>query len=400
MSFKNVVYGKNRVRRNYSKVKTNVELPNLIEIQTKSFEWFMKEGIRDLFKEISPIKDYSEKFELYFDDYEFDEPKFDIPTSKRKDANYSRALKASVRLVNNETGEIIVKKDGEDKIYLGDFPVMTPWGTFVINGAERVIVTQIIRSAGVFFSREVDKKSGKSLFAGQVIPTRGVWIEYEMGSRDIWYAKLDRSKKIPLTTFLRAIGLYSKGAIDKLFGTANNEYMTNTFEKDECFGSDDALTQLYDKLKPGEKSTPDGARNYLANHLFDTRRYDLANVGRYKVNKKLDVLSRLQGMGVNNCRFAEDVINEETGEVVFQKNQIIDQEAINCLRENRKELLRRTFKYEQMVQGDSVVLEKIVVERIDDGKVIHIVGNDQSEMRNHITLSDILASTSYYINLQ
>jgi DNA-directed RNA polymerase subunit beta len=343
LSFKNVVYGKNRVRRNYSKVKTNVELPNLIEIQTKSFEWFMKEGIKDLFKEISPIKDYSEKFELYFDDYEFDEPKFDIPTAKRKDANYSRALKASVRFVNNETGEIIVKKDGNDKIYLGDFPVMTPWGTFVINGAERVIVTQIIRSAGVFFSKEVDKKSGRSLFAGQVIPTRGVWIEYEMGSRDIWYAKLDRSKKIPLTTFLRAVGINSNKEIKKLFGTS--QYLQNTFEKDETFGSDDALEQLYDKLKPGEKSTPDGARNYLANHLFDTRRYDLANVGRYKVNKKLDVISRLQGIGANNCRFAEDIINIETGEVVFQKDQIIDQNAIETLKANRKELLRRTFKY-------------------------------------------------------
>ena len=397
MSFKNVVYGKNRVRRNYSKVKTNVELPNLIEIQTKSFEWFLNEGIRDLFKEISPIKDYSEKYELYFDDYEFDEPKYDIPTAKRKDANYSRALKVSVKLVNNETGEIIVKKEGEDKIYLGDFPVMTPWGTFVINGAERVIVTQIIRSAGVFFSREVDKKSGRSLFAGQVIPTRGVWIEYEMGSRDIWYAKLDRSKKIPLTTFLRAVGLNSNKEITKLFGKST--FMQNTFEKDDTFGSDDALEELYDKLKPGEKSTPDGARNYLSNHLFDTRRYDLANVGRYKVNKKLDVMSRLEGIGAGNCRFAEDVINQETGEVVYNAGQLIDQDVINNLKNNRKELLRKTYTYEQMIVGDSVVLETINVERIDDGKIIHIVGNDQSEMRNHITLSDILASTSYYINL-
>ena len=396
MSFKNVVYGKNRVRRNYSKVKTNVELPNLIEIQTKSFDWFLNEGIKELFKEISPIKDYSEKYELYFDDYEFDEPKYDIPTAKRKDANYSRALKASVKLVNNETGEIIAK-DGEDKIYLGDFPVMTPWGTFVINGAERVIVTQIIRSAGVFFSKEVDKKSGRSLFAGQVIPTRGVWIEYEMGSRDIWYAKLDRSKKIPLTTFLRAVGLNSNKEITKLFGTC--QFMKNTFEKDDTFGSDDALEELYDKLKPGEKSTPDGARNYLANHLFDTRRYDLANVGRYKVNKKLDVISRLQGIGAGNCRFAEDIIDSETGEIVYAKNDIIDQNAIDNLKENRKNLLRKTYKYEQMIQGDSVVLETIIVERIDDSKIIHIVGNDQSEMRNHITLSDMLAATGYYINL-
>ena len=397
MSFKNVVYGKNRVRRNYSKVHTNVELPNLIEIQTKSFDWFLNEGIKELFKEISPIKDYSEKYELYFDDYEFDEPKYDIPTAKRKDANYSRALKASVKLVNNETGEIIAKKDGEDKIYLGDFPVMTPWGTFIINGAERVIVTQIIRSAGVFFSKEIDKKSGKSLFAGQVIPTRGAWVEYEMGSRDIWYAKLDRSKKIPLTTFLRAIGLNSNKEIKSLFGKST--YLQNTFDKDDTFGSDDALEELYDKLKQGEKSTPDGARAYLASHLFDTRRYDLASVGRYKVNKKLDVLSRLQGMGAGTCRFAEDICSQETGEIVYVKGDIIDQAAIDNLRENRKDLLRKTYTYEQMIVGNSVVLETIIVERIEDEKIIHIVGNDQSEMRNHITMSDILASTGYYINL-
>ena len=397
MSFKNVVYGKNRVRRNYSRVKTNVELPNLIEIQTKSFDWFINTGIKDLFREISPIKDYSEKYELYFDDYEFDEPKMDIPTAKRKDANYCRALKASVKLVNNETGEILAKKDGEDKIFLGDFPVMTPWGTFIINGAERVVVTQIIRSAGVFFSKEVDKKSGRALYAGQVIPTRGVWIEYEMGSRDIWYAKLDRSKKIPLTTFLRAVGLNSNKEITKLFGTS--QFMKNTFEKDDTFGSDDALEELYDKLKPGEKSTPDGARSYLASHLFDTRRYDLANVGRYKVNKKLDVIARLQEIGANNMRLAEDVIDQETGEVVYKVDTVITQDIIDDLKKRRKELLRKEYKYEQMIVGDSVILETIVVERLEDNKIIHLVGNDQSEMKNHITLSDMLASTGYYINL-
>ncbi len=397
MSFKNVVYGKNRVRRNYSRVKTNVELPNLIEIQTKSFDWFINKGIKDLFAEISPIKDYSEKYELYFDDYEFDEPKYDIPTAKRKDANYCRSLKASVKLVNNETGEILAKKDGEDKIFLGDFPVMTPWGTFIINGAERVIVTQIIRSAGVFFSKEVDKKSGRALYAGQVIPTRGVWIEYEMGSKDIWYAKLDRSKKIPLTTFLRAVGLNSNKEITKLFGTS--QYMKNTFEKDDTFGSDDALEELYDKLKPGEKSTPDGARNYLASHLFDTRRYDLANVGRYKVNKKLDVIARLQAMGANNMKLAEDIIDQETGEVVYTKDTIVTQDMINDFKNRRKELLRKEYKYEQMIVGDTVVLETLVVERIEDSRIIHLVGNDQSEMRNHVTLSDMLASTGYYINL-
>lgn len=393
MSFKNVVYGKNRVRRNYSRVQTNVELPNLIEVQTQSFEWFVNEGIKELFKEISPIKDHGEKLELYFQDYEFDEPKYSIPESKKNDVNYSRPLKVDVLLKNNETGEI-----KEQKIFLGEFPIMTPWGTFIINGAERVIVSQIIRSAGVFFSSETDKKSGQVLFSGQVIPTRGAWIEYETGTRNIWYAKLDRSKKIPLTTFLRAMGLNANKDITELFG--EYEFLTNTFEKDDAFGSDDALEQLYDKLRPGEKSTPDGARSYLVGRLFDNRRYDLASVGRYKVNKKLDVLSRLEQIKGTKYHLNQDIVDQETGEVLFAKGDVISKELIETLKNNRK-LIRKTFEYEQMLEGTSVVLETIAVyEDKKEGRVeIKLVGNDQSEMRNHITLSDILASVSYYMNL-
>lgn len=393
LSFKNVVYGKNRVRRNYSRVQTNVELPNLIEVQTQSFEWFVNEGIKELFKEISPIKDHGEKLELYFQNYEFDEPKYSIPEAKRNDVNYSRPLKVDVLLKNKETGEI-----KEQKIFLGEFPVMTPWGTFIINGAERVIVSQIIRSAGVFFSSETDKKSGQVLFSGQVIPTRGAWIEYETGTRNIWYAKLDRSKKIPLTTFLRAMGLNANKDITELFG--EYDFLTNTFEKDDAFGSDDALEQLYDKLRPGEKSTPDGARSYLVGRLFDNRRYDLASVGRYKVNKKLDVLNRLEQIVGPKYHLAKDIIDPETGEVLFVKDSAITKELIETLRGNRK-LIRKTFEYEQMLEGTSVILETVAVyEDKKEGRVeIKLVGNDQSEMRNHITLSDILASASYYMNL-
>ena len=176
MSYKNVQYGRTRVRRNYARVQTNVELPNLIEIQTKSFDWFMKDGLSALFKELSPIKDHGdgEKFELHFKEHEFDEPKYSIRDAKIHKVNYSRALRVNVELENKETGEF---KD--DKIFMGEIPVMTPWGTFIINGSERVVVTQIVRSAGVFFSEEIDKKSGKSIFAGQIIPTRGIWIEFE-----------------------------------------------------------------------------------------------------------------------------------------------------------------------------------------------------------------------------
>jgi DNA-directed RNA polymerase subunit beta len=394
LGYKNVTYGKNRVRRNYSRVRANIELPNLIEVQTKSFESFIQEGLKELFTEISPIKDHGEKLELYFGDYEFDEPKYTIPQAKKNDVNYAMALKVDVKLVNKETGEI-----KEQKIFLGDYPMMTPWGTFIINGAERVIVSQIIRSAGVFYSSEIDKKSGQILYSGQIIPTRGAWIEFEMGTRDIWYAKIDRSKKIPLTTFLRALGLNSNREIIDLFG--NSRFMMNTFEKDETFGADDALEQLYDKLRPGEKATPEGARNYLASRLFDNRRYDLASVGRYKVNKKLDVLDRVLNIGLDKCRFATDLVDQETGEVVYAAGTVIDRKIYTSLKQKRG-LFRVNKDYEQMLEGSSVVLEILDVEYKDkEGEwvTVKLVGNDQSETVNHITLSDILAAIGYFINL-
>lgn len=389
-----MIYGKTRVRRNYSRVQTNVELPDLIEVQTKSFNWFITEGMKELFKEISPIRDHGEKLELYFGDFEFDEPKYTIPLAKINDANYSRPLKVDVRLVNNETGEI-----KEQKLFLGEFPMMTPWGTFVINGAERVIVTQIIRSAGVFYSSNIDKKSGQIQFYGQVIPTRGAWIEFELGTRDIWYAKLDRSKKIPLTTFLRAMGLNTNRDIIELYG--NNYFMNNTFDKDEAFGSDDALEQLYDKLRPGEKATPEGARTYLSSRLFDTRRYDLASVGRYKVNKKLDVLDRVALIGIDKCQLASDIIDPDTGEVVYPEDTVVTKEVFEWLQKNRQ-YFRIKKEYEQLIEDNSVVLEILDIKYHDAHgieKNLRLVGNDQSETVNHITLSDIFASVGYYINL-
>ncbi|NLH54065.1 MAG: DNA-directed RNA polymerase subunit beta [Acholeplasmataceae bacterium] len=395
MGYKNVTYGKNRVRRNYSRVRVNVELPNLLEIQTKSFEAFLIEGLKELFKEISPIKDYGEKLELYFGDYEFDEPKYSVSEAKRNDTTYSSALKVDVKLVNKETGEI-----KEQKIFLGDYPMMTPWGTFIINGAERVIVSQIIRSAGVFYDDSArDKKSGQVLYSGQIIPTRGAWIEFEMGTRDIWYAKLDRSKKIPLTAFLRAMGLNSNREIVDLYG--NSTFMMNTFEKDETFGADDALEQLYEKLRPGEKATPENARNYLAGRLFDNRRYDLASVGRYKVNKKLDVLDRILHIGFDRCWLAADLADPETGEVVFPARTVISKDVFNRLRENRH-LFRVKKEYEQMLQGNSVVLEILEVgykDKNGEERTVKLVGNDQNQTVTHITLSDILAAVGYFINL-
>ena len=396
MSYKNVIYGKNRVRRNYSRVQTNVELPDLIEVQTKSFAWFITDGLKELFQELSPIKDHAEKMELYFGDFEFEEPKYTIPEAKRNVTSYSRPLKVDVKLVSKETGEI-----KEQKIFLGEYPIMTPWGTFVINGAERVIVTQIVRSAGSFYSKEVDKATGQVRFYGLVMPTRGAWLEYEMGSKDIWYAKLDRSKKIPLTTFLRAIGLNSNDDINDLYDpNETNHYLLNTFDKDDAFGSDDALEQLYDKLRPGEKANPEAARNFLASRLFEARRYDLASVGRYKVNKKLDVLERILETGVEKFKLAQDIVDNETGEVVYPKGTQLTKEIVENLGNNRQ-WFRVTKDYEVMLEGSSVVLEILDVyfTKSHSEELIRLVGNDQTEEGNTVTLSDILASVGYFINL-
>ena len=407
LSYKNIQYGRTRVRRNYARVQTNVELPNLIEIQTESFKWLMETGLKELFTEISPIKEHEDggKVELSFLDYEFSEPKYTIKEAKMHNVNYSRALHVNVALENKETGEI---KD--DKIFMGDFPVMTPWGTFIINGAERVIVTQIIRSAGVFFSKEVDKKSGQSLYTGQVIPTRGAWIEFEMGSKDIWYAKLDRSKKVPLSVLIRVLGVKSNKEMVNFFLGVDNEigkrpqilveYFNNTHKKDDWSGTDIAVKELYEKLKPGEKVSPDKARASIASRLFDVRRYDLASVGRYKVNKKLDVVSRAIGH-----RLAQDVVNKETGEVILPAGTLVDYNVdgvntVDILRDNR-DAFRETYPFEIMLQGNEVVLEtlEVLVKSAEGEMKVRIIGNDQREDRNHIAMSDIFASISYYINL-
>ena len=415
MSYKNVQYGRTRVRRNYASVQTNVELPNLIEIQTKSFAWFMEDGLKALFKEISPIKDKEqrdsgegEKFELHILDHYFEEPKYSIKEAKIHKVNYSRALKVNVELENKETGELI-----PEVIYMGEFPVMTPWGTFIFNGSERVVVTQIVRSAGVFFSEEVEKKSGHSLFSGQIIPTRGIWIEFEKNNKDIWFAKIDRKKKVYLPTFIRALGVKSNLEMVNLFVGENDDIaprpknilniFRNSFEKDESFGEDDAVRKIYDVLRPGEKPSADSARKFISLRLFDVRRYDLAKVGRYKVNKKLDVVTRAIGH-----RLANDLINNETGEIIlaagteisYRKNPQTGKSTADILMENR-EHFRKTYEYELMLEGDRVVLETLdVLIKTNEGDIkVRLLGNDQREDRCHVVLSDIFATISYFINL-
>jgi DNA-directed RNA polymerase subunit beta len=413
LSYKIVQYGRTTQRRNYGRVQTNVDLPNLIEVQTASFQWLLGEGFDELFKELSPIKDHGdgEKFELTFGEHEFDEPKYSIREAKIHKVNYSRALRVNVSLENKETGEI-----KEDKIFMGDFPVMTPWGTFICNGSERVIVTQIVRSAGTFFKKDVDKKTGQQLFSGQIIPTRGAWIEFESVVKKVWYSKLDRSNKLPLTTFIRALGVKKNPEIIDLFvGEEDDsvaprsqkllEFFNNTMAEDPTYGEDDAIRKLYGTLRPGEKTSPDTARKFIASRLFDVRRYDLAAVGRYKINKKLDVVNRAIGY-----HLAYDLLNKDTGEVILEAGTEISYstpdptgECENTVEKLRKyrDHYRKQFNFELMLEGDHVVLETLdVLVRTTEGIVkVKLLGNDQRETANHVVLSDIFASISYYVGL-
>ncbi|MCF7925150.1 MAG: DNA-directed RNA polymerase subunit beta [Candidatus Izimaplasma sp.] len=323
MSYKLIQYGKKRHRRNYSKVKTNVELPDLIRVQTESFDWFIQQGLKELFRDISPIQNFTENISLFFGDFIFDQSKYNISESRDKDMTYSQPLRVNVRLENKETGEV-----KEQRIFMGDFPMMTPNGSFIINGSERVIVSQIVRSAGVFFSENIDKKTLKSKYVGQVIPTRGAWLEFEMGSKDILYVKLDRSKKIPLSTLLRAVGFINNEQILDIYG--ESEFLLNTLGKDSTTTSHEAIKEVYSKLRQGETSTIEGAITFLQGRLFDPKRYDLAEVGRFKVNQKLDVFERVIGN-----KLAEDFVDPDTGEIIVEQNKLVTRKMADKLKEYR-----------------------------------------------------------------
>src|SRR5690554_4090940 len=288
MSYKTVKYGKKAERRDYSKMLHQVELPNLIEIQTKSFKEFVETGIDELLKDISPIEGHNGDLKLYFEESSLSEPKYDTIEAKIRDVNYSRQLSAKVKLENAITGEV-----RESTVLMTDLPMMTESGTFIINGSERVVVSQIVRSSGVYYTSELDKKLNKIKHAAQIIPTRGAWIEFEQGSKEILYAKLDRSKKVPMTALMRALGFDTDKEIKETFG--KSPLLTTTFAKDETKSTDQAVVELYAKLRQGETVPAEEARRFIRQRLFDRRRYDLAAVGRFKFNKKLDVLSRAYG---------------------------------------------------------------------------------------------------------
>ena len=280
-----VTYGKS-VRMSYSRINEVLDLPDLIEVQKSSYDWFLEEGLREVFEDISPIQDYTGNLILEFVDYYIGEdPKYDEDEARERDANYSAPLKVKVRLINKETGEV-----KEQEVFMGDFPLMTEKGTFIINGAERVVVSQLVRSPGVYYGQEIDK-GGKRLYSGTVIPNRGAWLEYETDSNDIVYVRVDRTRKLTVTTLLRALGYSSNIEIVELLG--ETEQVLKTIEKDNTKTQEEGLIEIYKRLRPGEPPTVESAKTLINNLFFDPKRYDLAKVGRYKFNKKLALYNRI-----------------------------------------------------------------------------------------------------------
>ena len=385
VSFKLVNCGDHRQRRNFSRIRSSYELQGLLEIQKKSYNWFIETGIKEVLQDFSPVENFSGTLRVEFGDYHFDEPRYSIRESKNRETTYSAPLRVEVRLFNQETGEV-----KEQEIFMGDMPIMTESGTFVINGAERVIVSQLVRSPSVYFNREIDK-NGRELITSQIIPTRGTWLEFESDARDVLYVRIDRTRKVTLTTLLRAFGLSSDEDILGMFG--DNFYLKNTIAKDSTKNTDEALIEIYEKLRPGEPATLDSSKNQIITRFFDEFRYDLAKVGRYKFNRKLNVADRLLDQTL-----AEDIVVD--GNVVFSKGDVITKANLPEL----KEALSKGFGVcevkvnEELDQYNKVQIVKIY-DPADKKKTISVIGNDQSIDVKRLTISDVFASVSYYLNL-
>lgn len=385
MAYKLKQSGDYRQRRNFSMIKNSLELDNLLQIQKESYQWFAKEGIKEVFEDLFPIESFSGSLSLEFGEYEFDTPRYSLKECKDRQITYASPLKVQTKLFNNETGEV-----KEQEIFLGDMPLMTESGTFVINGAERVIVSQLVRSPSVYYSKEIDK-NGKPVFAAKVIPTHGTWLEYETDAKDVIYVRIDRTRKVPITTLLRAFGLSNDKEILEVFN--DNDYLKNTIEKDSTKNTDEALIEIYEKLRPGEPTTLDSSKNQLITRFFDNFRYDLARVGRYKFNKRLNITDRL----LNNV-LAQDIIVD--GETIFTDGTKITKEVYEKLQELLDNGYGRTeVKVNEELDTHNVVQVLYVYSPKDNKKKVKLIGNDQTLDVRTLTISDVYASISYYLNL-
>jgi len=384
-----VQYGR-RTRRSYARINEVLEVPNLIEIQQQSYQKFLDEGLREIFQDISPISDFTGNLVLEFIDYSLGEPKYSVDESKERDVTYAAPLRVKVRLLNKETGEV-----KEQEVFMGDFPLMTETGTFIINGAERVIVSQLVRSPSVYYSTKVDK-NGKKTYTATVIPNRGAWLELETDAKDIVYVRIDRTRKIPVTVLLRALGFGTDAEILDLLG--HDEFIRNTLEKDNTDSTEKALIEIYERLRPGEPPTLENARSLLIARFFDPKRYDLANVGRYKINKKLHIKNRLF-----NQRLAETLVDPSTGEIIAEAGQMIDRRLLDqILPALEKNVGFKTYRVAGGInESEDIPLQCInVYSPEEDGKVVKIISNGNIDKSvKHITPADIIAAINYFMNL-
>ena len=399
------------IRKTFAKTEDAIEMPNLIKVQKDSYDWFIKEGLGEVLRDISPIVDYSGNLILeFFDYYMEDTTKYSIEEAKERDTTYATRLHVKVRLINKETGEI-----KEQEIYLGDFPLMTDTGTFVINGAERVVVSQLVRSPGCYYAFTYDK-TGKKLFTSTVMPIRGAWLEYETDANDVFYARVDRTRKIPVTMLLRAIGLLTDEQMVELFG--EEPKLMATIQKDTIKSQDEALIEIYKKLRPGELPTAEAARSLFNGLLFNPRRYDLARVGRYKFNQKLSLATRI----TNQIAFA-DIINPETGEVFVEKDTAIDAETAKAIQnsginivdvkvDDKKvriigngtvdihSVLDIDFKDLKIKEEVNYEVLKDIIENTEPKNLLKEIKERIDELvPKHITNEDIIASINYIFNL-
>lgn len=390
-------YGKHRTRRSYSRIKEVLDLPNLIEIQTNSYNWFLDEGLRDMFDDIMPIEDFQGNLSLEFVDYQLLEPKYSVDEAREHDANYSAPLHVTLRLTNHETGEI-----KSQDVFFGDFPLMTAQGTFIINGAERVIVSQLVRSPGVYFNEDTDK-NGRTVYGATVIPNRGAWLEFETDAKNVSYVRIDRTRKIPMTELVRALGFGSDDEILDILG--DNESLMQTLEKDIHKNTDDSrveesLKDIYERLRPGEPKTADSSRSLLTARFFDPKRYDMAPVGRYKTNKKLSLKTRLLGLTL-----AETLADPDTGEIIAAKGTVVDKDVMKNLAPflDQDDFKMVTFQpSDEAVVTEPLKLQIIKVQSPDDPEQeVPVIGNGNIDIKlKHIRPADIIASMNYFFDLQ
>ena len=412
MKVKEVKYEK-ASRKDFAKVGDFIEMPNLIKVQKDSYDNFIHKGLGEVLEDISPIEDYSGNLVLeFFDYYMEDKTKYSMEEAKERDATYSTRLHVKVRLINRETGEI-----KEQEIYLGDFPLMTDSGTFIINGAERVVVSQLVRSPGCYYGEEFDTKTGKRTYTSTVMPLRGAWLEYETDGNDVFWVRVDRTRKVPVTTLLRAIGLTTDSQIMDLFG--EEELLTTTINKDTIKDQDEALIEIYKKLRPGELPTVDAAKNLFNGLFYDNRRYDLAKVGRYKFNQKLALATRIEGKVAAN-----DIIDSETGEVFVQAGEIISEEVAKDIQNsgiNIVDIMVGERKVRIIGNGTADIhavlpamdLSSLEIKELVNYNVLkNIIDNTEEKdllkaleermdelIPKHITTEDMIASISWLLNL-